>query len=63
MKHRKDPKKHAKRSVAARARSAMEGIILERFKRIQALPAHRLDWHSQFFMTHFLGAKKGAPNG
>lgn len=39
---------------------SLSGIILERFKRLNSLPAHPLDWQSEFFMTHFLGAKKSA---
>ena len=53
-------KKHAKKdkSRVSENGSTPLGVILERFKRLNGLPARELDWQSQYFRTHFLGAKK-----
>lgn len=57
-------RKRSQNSKAADPRPAKkgtpQGIILERFKRLHGLPQHPLDWQSEFFMTHFLSAKKRA---
>ncbi|MBF0254100.1 MAG: hypothetical protein HQL11_03115 [Candidatus Omnitrophica bacterium] len=34
------------------------GIILERFKRMKALPTHSLDTFSEFFAHHYLRNKR-----
>ena len=55
-------KQSARRDVAIAegVRGRWSGMILERLKRLNGLPLHKLDWQTEYFLNHVLGRKKRA---
>jgi hypothetical protein len=57
-------KKHTEKKIGRAeirmkdSKAIYNGVIIERFKRINGLPPHELDWQSEHFIWRFLGGRK-----
>ena len=52
-------KKPGKKETAhAKPPELIRNVILERLRRLNSLPLHRLDWRTEYMLNHFLGGRK-----